>query len=70
MESRPEISSLISMLMDHREERMAEEEKYIVPYEDIIKRVVEELQVGSENEIIKIIGYLDVNSIAVRGMYQ
>ena len=67
METRPETSSLISMLMDHREERISEGEKYIDPYKHIIKKVVEDLQLGSEDEIIKIIGYFDVNSIAVRG---
>ena len=69
METRPEVSSLVTMLMDHREERMAEEEKYIDPYKDIINQVVDELHLGSLDEIIKIIGYFDVNSIAVRGKF-
>lgn len=69
METRPEVSSLVTMLMDHREERMAEAEKYIDPYKDIINQVVDELHLGSLDEIIKIIGYFDVNSIAVRGKF-
>jgi len=69
METRPEVSSLVTMLMDHREERMSEAEKYIDPYKDIINQVVDELHLGSVDEIIKIIGYFDVNSIAVRGKF-
>ena len=69
METRPEVSSLVTFLMDHREERLAEEEKYIDPYKDIINQVVDELHLGSVDEIIKIIGYFDVNSIAVRGKF-
>ena len=64
-----DIKRLVDMLMDHREERMAEKEKYIEPYKDnVIRRLIDDLGIGDEEEIIKVLGYLDVNSIAVRGI--
>ena len=65
----PEKWKLVEMLMDHQEERMAEKEKYIEPYRDIvINKLIDTLGVDvNEEEIIKVLGYLDVNSIAVRG---
>ena len=48
-------------------ERLAEPEKYIEPYKDLIRFLVSDLKLGTEEEVIKIIGYFDVNSLAVRG---
>ena len=67
MERNQEIRNVLEMLMDHTEERLAQPEKYIEPYKGIIDRLVRDLQLGTEEEIIKIIGYFDVNSLAVRG---
>ena len=67
MESSQEIRTKLEMLMDHGKERMAEPEKYIAPYKDLIRKLVRDLKLGTEEEIIKVIGYFDVNSLAVRG---
>ena len=59
---------LVDMLMDHREERMEDAESYIEPYRNIvIRRLMEHFGFDNEEEIVKVIGYFDVNSIAVRG---
>jgi len=67
MESSQEIRTKLEMLMDHGKERMAEPGKYIAPYKDLIRKLVRDLKLGTEEEIIKVIGYFDVNSLAVRG---
>ena len=66
METSQEIRSTLGLLMDHGEERLAESETYIEPYRDLITQLVSDLRLGSEEEIIKIIGYYDINSLAVR----
>ncbi|XP_023332459.1 histone-lysine N-methyltransferase ASHR1 [Eurytemora carolleeae] len=67
--SKPDAWRLISNLMDHREERLAEYDIYIDPYKQtVINKVVEELKVGTNENIVKVLGYLDINSIAVRGL--
>ena len=66
METSQEVSSTLAMLMDHGEERRAEPEKYLEPYRDLITQLVTGLKLGAEEEILKIIGYFDVNSLAVR----
>ena len=67
MKDKPDAAILVTNLMDHEEERLAEPEKYIEPFRNIIKMAVEEFHIGTEKEILQILGYLDVNSIAVRG---
>ena len=65
-ETSQEVRSALGMLMDHGEERRAEPEKYIQPYRDLISQLLTGLRLGTEEEIIRVIGYYDVNSIAVR----
>ena len=67
MKNSPDIKRLITLLMDHREERQENADLYIEPYKHVIKQAVNDLNLGSEEEIVRILGYFDVNSIAVRG---
>ena len=66
-DSRPEQWRLVSALMDHDQERRAETERYISPYTRVIRALVTELGAATEQEVITMLGYFDVNSIAVRG---
>ena len=53
--------------MDHDQERRAEAERYISPYRPVTRALVTELGAATEEEVITVLGYFDVNSIAVRG---
>jgi len=67
-ETSPESWRIIKNLMDHREERIGDTETYIEPYRlDVIDKLVHELQYCTEEEALEVIGFLDVNSMAVRG---
>ena len=66
-DSRPEQWRLVSSLMDHDLERRAETERYISPYSQVIRALVTEMGAATEEEVITMLGYFDVNSIAVRG---
>ena len=59
-DSRPEQWRLVSALMDHDQERRAETEP-------VIRALVTEMGAATEQEVITMLGYFDVNSIAVRG---
>jgi len=67
LKSRKDIKSLLSNLMDHNSERISQPDVYIEPYKETLKKAVDGLQIGTKEEILQIIGYFDVNSIAVRG---
>ena len=62
-DSRPEQWRLVSALMDHDQERRAETEP-------VIRALVTEMGAATEQEVITMLGYFDVNSIAVRGETQ
>ena len=62
-DSRPEQWRLVSALMDHDQERRAETEP-------VIRALVTEIGAATEQEVITMLGYFDVNSIAVRGETQ
>ena len=66
-DSRPEQWRLVSGLMDHDKERRAEAERYISPYRPVTRALVTQLGAATEGEVISLLGYFDVNSIAVRG---
>ena len=63
----PEQWRLVSALMDHDHERRAEAERYICPYRPVTRALVTELAAATEQEVTTVLGYFDVNSIAVRG---
>ena len=63
----PEQWRLVSALMDHDQDRRAEAERYISPYRPVTRALVTELGAATEQEVITVLGYFDVNSIAVRG---
>ena len=50
-----------------QESRRASETFCAGPYKETLKKAVDGLQIGTKEEILQIIGYFDVNSIAVRG---
>ena len=50
--------------MSHDEERRAEAETYISPYRAVTRALA---TLASEEMVITLLGYFDVNSIAVRG---
>ena len=66
-DSRPEQWRLVSALMAHDLERRAEAERCISPYREVIRNTATQLGLASEQEVVTVIGYFDVNSIAVRG---
>ena len=66
-DSWPEQWRLVSALMDHDQERRAETERYISPYTRVIRALATEMGAATEQEVITMLGYFDVNSIAVRG---
>ena len=66
-DSRPEQWRLVSALMAHDQERRAETERYISPYSQVIRALVTQLGAATEQEVVTMLGYFDVNSIAVRG---
>ena len=53
--------------MAHDRERRAETELYISPYNRVIRALVTKLGAATEQEVVTMLGYFDVNSIAVRG---
>ena len=53
--------------MAHDLERRAEAERCISPYREVIRNTATQLGLASEQEVVTVIGYFDVNSIAVRG---
>jgi len=60
---------VVRNLMDHREERERLPSVYIEPYRhDVIHKMVNDLNIATEEEVVQVLGYLDVNSLAVRGM--
>ena len=62
-------SNCFDKLMDHKEERLAERDKYIEPYrEEVINKLLRMNTIQtSEEEICRLLGVLDVNCLAVRG---
>ena len=67
MKNSPEIRRLIELLMDHNAERREDAEQYIEPHRSTITKAVDTLGLGSEEDVVRVLGYFDVNSIAVRG---
>ena len=53
--------------MAHDLERREEAERCISPYREGIRNTATQLGLASEQEVVTVIGYFDVNSIAVRG---